>query len=133
MLMQRKMDKEKMVGEWVKAVNELVGQVERWSESFGWATSRQKKTIRERALGAYEVDDLVIKTTSGVLVLEVRGRDVIDAEGRVDLYALENLNRLILVRKDGRWVLKTDTGVRWPKVWGRSAFGELPEMVASAA
>jgi hypothetical protein len=131
--MAQKPSSKKQVIEWTRVVQELVQEIEGWSAEMGWPTSRQHKEVREKALGSYEVDDLVVKTPSGIIVLEVKARDVVNGDGRVDLYALENLNRLLLVRKDGHWRLKTDTGVRWPKPWNKETFIELPEMIATAA
>jgi hypothetical protein len=130
---QTTLSKKQEIGKWTAALRALIAEVEEWSAQLGWATSRQAKSIRERSLGAYQVEDLIIKTPSGVLVLDVKARNVADADGRVDLYILHNLNRMLLIRKENRWTLKTDTGVRWPKPWNRTTFSELPELVASAA
>jgi len=130
---QTTLSRKQEIGKWTSALRVLIAEVEEWSAELGWATSRQTKSIRERALGSYQVEDLIIKTPSGVLVLDVKARNVADADGRVDLYILHNLNRMLLIRKGSRWTLKTDTGVRWPKPWNKETFSELPELVASAA
>jgi hypothetical protein len=131
--MEQTVSKQQQIADWKRAVEELNRQVEAWAADLGWPTARQKKVLHERALGSYEVADLSIKTPSGVMILDVKARDVVNADGRVDLYLLHNLNRILLVRKGEGWLLKTDTGVRWPKPWNKDTFAELPALVSSAA
>jgi hypothetical protein len=132
-MQQTTLSKEEQIGQWTRAVHKLVTEVEKWSNDLGWAAARQSKTLKEKSLGSYEVEDLIIKTPSGLMILDVKARNVANADGRVDLYILHNLNRMLLIRKGDRWSLKTDTGVRWPKPWNKQTFSQFPELVASAA
>ena len=64
------------------------------------------------------------------MYVEPVARDVVKADGRVDLYAFPSMNRMMLVRVGGKWVLKTDSGVKWPEPWGEQTFARLTELLS---
>lgn len=118
---------------WIDRVENLLSQVRGWAEEEGWLVTVAEKQITERVLGDYVVGELFMKTPQGHLVLEPVARSVSGADGRVDLYAWPSLNRVILIRRQDRWVVRTDSGVNWPRPWGRDCFVELARGLTAAA
>lgn len=121
------------LAEWKSTVDALIADIEAWSTEQGWPVARQPRTLSERAVGTYEVPDLNVRVPGGTLVIEVKGRDVARADGRVDLLAWPNLHRMLLIRRQDHWVVKTDAGLNWPKPWGRDTFLELAKALTQAA
>ena len=111
--------------EWCALLDGLMNQISSWAAAKSWLVSRKEKDIRDDLPDAYAAPILEIKTPQGHIVVEPVGRKVIGAEGRVDIYAFPSLNRLLLVHIEGRWVIKTDSGVVWPRGWNKKAFVEL--------
>lgn len=116
---------------WAKTVRDLSRTIAGWVEKEGWLVSAQDAERAEDRVGSYRVPVLRIKTPDGILLVEPIARDVVDAEGRVDLYAWPSLRRMVLIRRDGRWGLRTDSGVDWPRKWGRAAFLDLARQLTS--
>lgn len=115
---------------WLAAVDKLMSDVERWAKEKDWLTARlEAKTLTETGLGTYCVSDLRVRTNSGVLDVEVLARNIVGAEGRVDLVAFPTMDRFILVHRGGRWVVRTDSGFDWPKQWGKRTFVELAQQL----
>jgi len=118
--------------EWLAAVRQLVDQVAAWARDQKWAVDRQEKPLRESRLGDYDVPVLVVRAPEGLVYLDPVARYVAKADGRVDLYSFPSMNRMMLVRVDSRWVLKTDSGVRWPQAWGKQTFTRLVGLLNAA-
>jgi hypothetical protein len=117
--------------QWRLALAELFDSIAQWAEAEGWLVARKHKEISESKLGTYEAGELLVRTPNGHLVVEPIGRDIVGAEGRVDISSFPLLNRMLLVRVGDGWRLKTDGGVTWPKSWGREAFVELAALLTS--
>jgi len=115
---------------WVALVDKLMSNIERWAKEKDWLVARlEAKTLTETVLGTYCVSDLRIRTNSGVLDVEVVARNIVGAEGRVDLVSFPTMDRFLLIRRGGRWGVKTDSGFDWPKQWGKRTFIELAQQL----
>lgn len=96
--------------QWVEQVTDLVRQVEEWAEAAkdvrGWTVEQETHEIHEEVVGgAYRVPGLRLSTSSDELRLEPVARGVLHADGRIDLYAWPSLFRVMLLRKNGEWVI----------------------------
>jgi hypothetical protein len=118
---------------WLSRVQRLLSQIEGWAKQREWEIRQEEKAIAEDTTGSYLVPVLQIKLPAGVLYVEPVARYVIGAEGRVDLYSWPTLQRLLLIRRDDKWVLKTDSLIDWPQTWSRKTFYELAENLTKAA
>jgi hypothetical protein len=118
---------------WLSRVQRLLSQIEGWARQREWQIRREDKTITEGLIGTYSVPVLQIKLPAGVLYVDPVARYVIGADGRVDLYSWPTLQRLLLIRRDDKWVLKTDSLIDWPQTWSRKTFYELAENLTKAA
>ena len=111
--------------EWISDVTKLLSQIRKWCEREDWEVTQPEKQVTEESLGTYTVPVLRLRAPGGFLYVEPVARYVIGAEGRIDIYSSPAMNRMLLVRQDGRWTLKTDSGVNWPEQWNRNAFVKL--------
>ena len=111
---------------WVRTVDALLADVERWSRQRNWLVARQPKTIDDdNGFGPYQTEVLFVQCGQGRVYLDPIGRFVARADGRVDLCAFPSLNRVMLLRRGDTWRVMTDSGVAWPKPWGDETFAEL--------
>lgn len=118
---------------WVRLINDLCRTIKRWADNQGWSVSEEQKTIEEEHMGRYTVPSLTIQTPSARIYIDPVGRNIIGAEGRVDIFSFPTLNRMLLVRISGKWRLKTESRIDWPKAWGEKAFAELVRNLGAAA
>ena len=118
---------------WLDAVDQLAGQVEAWANERRWAVRRDRKQVHESRLGDYAVPVLTLLAPSGQIQLDPVARYVAGGDGRVDLLAWPALQRMMLIRTGGAWVLKTDSGVPWPEGWNQQTFERLVEALTAAA
>jgi hypothetical protein len=117
--------------EWEAAIGQLVTDIARWAEAQEWLVARERKELLETALGKYHATDLNVKLPGGWIVVEVKGRDVVGAEGRVDLYSWPGIRRMLLIRQNGKWIVKTDDGMTWPSPWNQKTFVEIAKQLVS--
>jgi hypothetical protein len=108
--------------EWVRRVNDLTSDVERWALAEGWSAHRHTTRLKERLLGDYTVPTLQIRMPGGELYLKPVALHVVGGDGRVDLEAWPTLNRVKLVGRGGGWQIITDSNVPLHEEWGRDAF-----------
>lgn len=113
--------------QWVKQVTALVHDAEAWAveaqDTCGWTVEREAHEIEEEVVGgAYSVPGLRISAGDDELHLEPVARGVLHANGRVDLYAWPSLFRVMLLRKNGEWIARTESGLDWPQAWNRETF-----------
>lgn len=118
---------------WLSLVDKLLSQIEKWAGQRDWQIRREEKTITEELIGTYSVPVLQIKLPAGVLYVEPMARYVIGAGGRVDLYSWPTLQRLLLIRRDDAWTLKTDSLIDWPQTWTRKTFYDVAKNLTEAA
>lgn len=127
------LDKEKLRRNWLRLVETTLSTIQRWADERGWAAARlEEREVRDSVLGIYPVRDLRVKTTTGILDVEVVARDVVGADGRIDFRAFPTMDRMLLIRTGGKWVVKTDSGIDWPRKWGKKTFIELAETLTKA-
>jgi hypothetical protein len=102
-------DWEKVRDEWVRAVEQLIADVEGWCKANDWPTRRIEKHIEESKIGEYVVPALVIQVDLVKLMLEPGARFVSGADGVCDLYRMPQYDDVAVVRWcDGNWQLKYD-------------------------
>lgn len=118
---------------WLSLVDGLLSQIEKWAAQKEWQTRREEKTLTEGIIGTYSVPVLQVKLPAGVLYVDPMARYVIGAGGRVDLYSWPTLQRLLLIRRSDKWVLKTDSLIDWPQTWARKTFYEVAENLTKEA
>ena len=118
--------------EWLACIDKLLRQIESWVQDEGWEAAREDREITEELVGTYAAPVLKLRAPNGLLYVEPVARDVVGADGRIDVYAWPSLHRLLLIRQEGRWSVKTDSGVDWPEKWGRKAFLKLAESLTKA-
>jgi hypothetical protein len=94
--------------EWQKAVNVLFADIERYLREFTEAgdvsVERHPVNLHEANLGSYTLEAMNITVFSKTFELVPKGRNVIGANGRVDLRGPLGYVRLVLsAEKDGAW------------------------------
>jgi len=92
----------------------------------------EKELAEEIVGGAYRVPVVTIHALQGRLILEPIARGTMGAQGRVDLYAWPSLFRVMLLRRDGGWVARTESGIDWPQAWDRETFLTLADGLLKA-
>jgi hypothetical protein len=119
-------DWEAKKNQWVRQVTELMEQIKGWVEKEpGWGAAPFQKEMEEQALGTYSLPALQLRTPQGNLFVTPVARNVVGAEGRVDLEGFPSLNRLLLILNQGRWQVATDSGVVLPLEWSSETFMKL--------
>lgn len=92
--------------EWLSAINNLYGSIEGWLKELvqkGVVTlQRRPKQIDEAHLGAYSVDDLVLTVGDEKVTFSPKGRNVVGAQGRVDVRG-EAGESMFVVQPGPRW------------------------------
>jgi len=89
---------------WIRAVEELVSNVEVWCKARGWPTRRIEKRMEDRKLGEYLAPALLIQVDLVKLMLEPVARFVPGADGVVDLYLMPAYDDMASVYlRDGVW------------------------------
>lgn len=118
---------------WLQTVVKVVDEIAQWAQGAGWLVSRSQKTIQEDSIGTYDAPVLQIKTPPGNLIVEPIAYSIFSGvEGRIDLYAWPSMHRVRLVQINGHWHVRTDSGINWPKPWGRETFLELANELSAA-
>ena len=95
--------KEEERASWVAELMSIVDQAEQWSRRQDWAVRRDSKPITEPMLGTYTVPVLLIHTPQGRLILDPIGRDIVGAEGRIDLCVMPSYDPAPLIKGDHGW------------------------------
>jgi hypothetical protein len=130
--MAKQIDWESERETWVKSVRDLCSRILQWSEEQHWSVHEDRKQVTESRLGTYELPTLMVQAPSGRVHVDPIGRDIVGAHGRVDVFAWPTLHRMLLVRDNGGWQLKTDSSIEWPRRWGKRAFVELVNILTRA-
>ncbi len=113
--------------QWLERLRRLTDQIAEWAKAEGWLVSVLQKDLEEEPLGAYRAPTLHIRTANGNLVVDPVARNVIGADGRVDLMAFPSLDRILLIHKNGEWKVVTDSRVSLPIDWTRENFIKLAD------
>lgn len=97
-------DWENVRDEWVRAVEQLVGEVESWCKANDWPTRRLTKRLEDSRIGEYHAPALLLQVDLVKLMLEPVARFTPGSEGVVDLYRMpEYADTASLRRRNGRW------------------------------
>jgi hypothetical protein len=92
--------------EWVRAVEQLVADVESWCRANDWPTRRVPSRLSESPIGEYVVPALLIQVDTRKFLLEPIARFVPGADGAVDLYEMPRYDDIAnLYLRNGVWVL----------------------------
>ncbi|MCX7044653.1 MAG: hypothetical protein NTX50_04080 [Candidatus Sumerlaeota bacterium] len=118
---------------WIAQVKELCATIEKWAKQKRWFVDEQEKVIEEPHLGEYTVPVLYIQTPQGRFFVEPMAREILGAEGRVDITVFPTYVRFLLVRSKNQWVINTDSRVEWPEPWSQEAFYNIVKAMAAAA
>lgn len=65
---------------------------------------RRKKDLTENYIGTYSVDDLLLRVGDEQVRFSPRGRNVVGAEGRVDVIG-ERGEAILVLQQDGGWAI----------------------------
>jgi hypothetical protein len=117
---------------WIARVTDLCAQVKRWAEQENWGVIETPKQVEEDHIGVYQVPSLVLQSPQCRVYLDPIGRDIIGAEGRVDIFTWPTMNRMLLLRTGDEWSLVTDARVAWPQPWGKETFLDIVGRLAEA-
>ena len=118
---------------WLAAVTDLFDLIRTWSESQRWSVHEDEKVISEEHIGRYKAPSLVIQCPSGRIHIDPIGCNIIGAHGRVDILSFPSLNRLLLIKINGDWKVKTESRIDWPQAWSSKTFVDLVNSLTSVA
>ena len=107
---------------WIAELESVVVQAEEWSRRQDWAVRRDSKAITEPMLGTYTVPVLLIHTPQGRLILDPIGRDIIGAEGRIDLCAMPSYDPVPLIKGDQGWEFWSPKSQSPVRSWNEAHF-----------
>ncbi|MCL6642387.1 MAG: hypothetical protein K6T71_03580 [Candidatus Bipolaricaulota bacterium] len=100
--------KEKMLGEWLEALNSLIRQLEQWLEpalAEGLKIEPYQKEITEYDLGTYQAPALEVSFGSRKMRIEPVARFIVGGTGRVDIDSSRGIFKLIRDPATGSWFL----------------------------
>lgn len=97
-------DWENVRDEWVRAVEQLVTDVEGWCQANDWPTRRIDKILEESKIGEYVVPALLIQVDLVKLMLEPAARFASGSDGVLDLYQMPAYaDSARIFRRGGKW------------------------------
>ena len=124
--------KKRSLKQWQSTVDAVLTDVEQWCVQAGWLVHSSELSIDEDSTGTYKTRQLQIKTPIDHLFVQPIGRDIVAADGRIDIYAWPSLYRAILILHGKKWVLLDDFGKKWPTPWSRETFIDVAQKLTSA-
>lgn len=130
--MPKKTDWDQERIEWVEALRVLCDEIKGWAEARHWFVHEDEKLLSEERLGRYAAPTLFIQSPQGRIQVDPIGRDILGADGRVDILSFPSLNCMLLLRVGGLWLLKTESGIDWPEPWNADTFFKLANALACA-
>lgn len=99
-------DWQKRRDEWLQAIDKLYVSIQDWLlepvQKGVISLQRRPKQIEEAHLGNYSVDDLVLTVGDEKVIFSPKGRNVVGAEGRVDVIG-EAGESMFVVQRGPRW------------------------------
>jgi hypothetical protein len=117
---------------WLLELDAIMEQAEEWSRRQGWAVRRDAKPITEPAFGTYTAPVLLIHTPQGRLILDPIGRDIVGAEGRIDLCVMPSYDPLPLVKGDQGWEFWSPKWQSLGRSWNESDFVAVAQQLLQA-
>ena len=152
-------DASAMRSEWLRAIDDLYQDVEGWAKdwlaelgwnsSYGWDVLRTTTEVEDDFSNSrYVAPVLEINALTHLLWLPPERRMVPEQKlvftpiflnlgtgtGWLDLTAWPTHYRVRFQHDLGQddWIIKTDSGLKWPNPWGRDTFVELAEGLLEA-
>jgi hypothetical protein len=123
-------DSRKARTEWLAAIDQIVKDITEWSQQEAWLVHQTQKPLKEPGIGEYKAPVLQIKTPADHIIVEPVARYIVNADGRIDVYAWPTLRRAALVRRDGRWTLRYDEDIRRIP-WSRRNFVQVAQTLTA--
>ena len=98
--------------DWVRAVADLLDDVQAWCRARGWPAKRSGKRVTESALGTYVAPRLLFHTGQKQFLVEPIARRAVGTDGVADLAMLPEYDTVPLYRQFGGWLapLRGDGG-----------------------
>jgi hypothetical protein len=97
--------------DWTLAADAVVGNIEQWSNDFGWRARRQPKMLTETLLGNYSLPQLYVYAEDNLYVLDANARFVPRALGAFDLSLQPSFQLTSIYRRlDGVWCVQLGIG-----------------------
>jgi hypothetical protein len=109
---------------WIKAVNDLYRTIEDEYLKDAKADveiTRRDREVMERFIGAYKIQELVLRVGDEEVVFSPQGASVVGAEGRIDIEGERGVATIILVG-----------GTDWRIVMSRTPVLRLMELTADS-
>lgn len=113
--------------EWVEHIAQVIQQAEGWAAARDWATARTERTLNERGLGQYTVPLLRIRLPLGEVHVIPVARNIIGADGRIDMEAFPTTDRVKLIRRGRDWEIYSDSNARLPAAWNAETFARIAQ------
>ena len=99
--------RERLKEEWLGRLDDLVSLVKRWSESAGWTTREDVKSVTEPSIGRFSVPLLFLERGGSELVLSPLARTTPAPEGTVDLCRMPGYDDVVSLRlESGGWFVE---------------------------
>jgi hypothetical protein len=118
--------------EWVAAVEQIAADAEAWAKEQQWLVHRDRKTMTEDMIGAYDVPVLTIQAPAGRLILDPIAQSIVGALGRIDLCAFPSYEKVLIVRTEDGWQFVINPPVP-DRPWSKEAFLEISSGLAAKA
>ena len=120
--------------EWVRQVERLIGEAEKWATEKGWLVDREHRELSEDRLGGYTAPALKMRRPDGtVLLLEPVARFVVGAAGRVEFSVFPSYDHEVLARTGEGWEFVSSTGRPARRAWSRDSFLKTADRLATRA
>ncbi|HEV3344560.1 MAG TPA: hypothetical protein VG125_29560 [Pirellulales bacterium] len=118
-------DWEATVEAWVSEVDSLIGQASQWSQSRGWGTKIDSKTVSEEMIGTYEVPRLLVHSPDARFLLDPIARFIVGGGGRIDLCVIPSYDGVPLVKTDQGWKFFPRSKDGQPLDWSEESFARI--------
>ena len=118
--------------QWIADLDTLMTDIQSWAEAAGWDVRRKLIDREESGLGEFQAPALTLGRPGDRIYAVPTARHILGGDGRVDLEAFPGITRLAIVRRKGKWQLRTDQGVVWPKPWSKQTLAEVLDALAKA-
>lgn len=130
----RSKPREQRIGaeEWTRIVGELCATIDGWSKAMKWKVRSEERNLEDERGNSYSLPVLHVDAADGKMEVEPQLPSAFSRFGYVELRGYPTFNKLMLVYKDGRWGLQTDSFFDWPEAWSKRTYSKIPRLLASA-
>jgi hypothetical protein len=115
----------KAAAEWRRALAQVAADVERWALEENWSFHRESKKFNEKLTGPYVAPVLKVKSALGEIWLEPVARDIVGAEGRINITSWPAHNQAAMIRVAGKWKFILDNDAKLRKAWSKELVKQL--------